>query len=72
MSADFAKEQPPAGHTLAPFEIVPVYTMAGAQYGSPDYVDNGCGMGREATLQLSTTACMQWELMAEAGTFLSI
>ena len=40
------------GHTLAPLDIVIVNTSAGARYGQPDYVDAGCGMGREATLYL--------------------
>ncbi len=33
-------------------EIVVVNTRAGAAYGGDDYVDAGCGMGREATLFL--------------------
>ncbi len=40
------------GHELAPKEIVVVNTRAGAAYGGDDYVDAGCGMGREATLYL--------------------
>jgi kynurenine formamidase len=39
-------------HTLAPLEIVLVNTSAGAAYGQPDYLNRGCGMGREATLFL--------------------
>jgi kynurenine formamidase len=42
------------GHTLRPLEIVLVNTAAGAQYGQPDYVSAGCGMGREATLYLTS------------------
>ena len=41
------------GHALKPLEIVVVNTSAGAKYGKPDYVDSGCGMGREATLYLT-------------------
>jgi len=41
------------GHTLKPLEIVLVNTAAGVKYGQPDYVDSGCGMGREATLYLT-------------------
>ena len=36
----------------SPLDIVLVNTSAGAAYGSPDYVNRGCGMGREATLYL--------------------
>ncbi len=39
-------------HRLQPFEIVLVNTAAGKCYGRPEYVDSGCGMGREATLWL--------------------
>jgi kynurenine formamidase len=31
-----------------------VNTAAGARYGQPDYVPTGCGMGREATLYLTS------------------
>jgi len=40
------------GHDLRPLEIVVVNTAAGARYGQDDFVDRGCGMGREATLYL--------------------
>jgi kynurenine formamidase len=40
------------GHTLAPLDIVLVNTRAGARLGHDDYVQAGCGMGREATLYL--------------------
>jgi kynurenine formamidase len=39
-------------HELKPLEIVVVNTRAGARYGKDDYVNSGCGMGREATLYL--------------------
>jgi kynurenine formamidase len=39
-------------HKLRPLEIVVVNTRAGARYGEEDYVNSGCGMGREATLYL--------------------
>jgi kynurenine formamidase len=42
------------GHTLKPLEIVVVNTRAGERYGHPDYVDSGCGMGRDATLHLAS------------------
>lgn len=40
------------GHDLQPLDIVVVNTSAGARYGEDDYVNTGCGMGREATLYL--------------------
>ena len=40
------------GHELRPLDIVLVNTAAGAAFGQPDYVDRGCGIGREATLHL--------------------
>jgi kynurenine formamidase len=40
------------GHRLAPLEIVLVNTRAGTTYGQMNYVETGCGMGREATLYL--------------------
>lgn len=39
-------------HKLSPFEIVLVNTAAGASYGQPEYLEKGCGIGREATLWL--------------------
>jgi kynurenine formamidase len=42
------------GHVLKPLDIVLVNTAAGARYGEPDYVSRGCGMGREATLYLTS------------------
>lgn len=38
------------GYTLNPFDIVLVNTAAGAKFGQPEYLDTGCGIGREATL----------------------
>ena len=52
-AAEIEAELARIGHRLAPLEIVLVNTAAGAKYGSPDYVDSGCGMGREATLYLA-------------------
>ena len=48
IEAEFAR----IGHTPQPLEIVVVNTAAGAAYGAPDYIDRGCGMGRDATLWL--------------------
>ena len=41
------------GHVLEPLDIVVVNTSAAARYGQPDYLDAGCGMGREATMYLT-------------------
>ncbi|MCY6382667.1 cyclase family protein [Hoeflea prorocentri] len=51
-AADVEAELARIGHDLQPLDIVVVNTAAGAQYGQPDYVSRGCGMGREATLYL--------------------
>ncbi|SFQ12052.1 cyclase family protein [Tranquillimonas alkanivorans] len=40
------------GHVLKPRDIVLVNTSAGARYGEADYLQRGCGMGRDATLHL--------------------
>ncbi|MCW5710698.1 cyclase family protein [Shinella sp.] len=42
------------GHELQPGDIVLVNTAAGARYGEDDYMVRGCGMGREATLYLTS------------------
>jgi kynurenine formamidase len=47
-----AECQPRIGHTLRPLEIVLVNTSAGAAFGKQEYINTGCGMGREATLHL--------------------
>ena len=49
---DVTDELARIGHNLNPLEIVLVNTRAGSRLGQPDYVDSGCGMGREATLFL--------------------
>lgn len=41
-----------SGHELKPLDIVLMNTRASAAYGTPTYVDSGCGFGREATLWL--------------------
>lgn len=40
-------------HDLRPLDVVLVNTGAAARYGQDDYLDSGCGMGREATLYLT-------------------
>ena len=55
VSADeIAIELQRIGHTLQPLDIVVVNTAAGKRYGQPDYVPTGCGMGRDATLYLTS------------------
>ena len=53
-AAEVEAELERIGHELAPLDIVVVNTAAGARYGAPDYVDRGCGMGRDATLYLTS------------------
>lgn len=50
---DVESELKRIGHVLRPLDIVLINTAAGAKYGEPDYVDSGCGMGRQATLYLT-------------------
>ena len=40
------------GHTLKPLDIILVNTKAGERYGKKNYIDSGCGFGRDATLYL--------------------
>lgn len=42
------------GHRLTPGDIVLINTRAGERYGEDDYVASGCGLGREATLYLTS------------------
>jgi kynurenine formamidase len=51
-AADVQAELARIGHDLKGGDIVVVNTRAGSRYGQPDYVESGCGMGREATLFL--------------------
>ena len=53
-AADVEAELERIGHDLQPLDIVVVNTSAGARYGEPDYLLKGCGMGREATLYLTS------------------
>jgi kynurenine formamidase len=53
-AAEVEAELARIGHKLEPLDIVVVNTAAGKKYGEPDYVDSGCGMGREATLYLTS------------------
>ncbi|WP_376093765.1 cyclase family protein [Roseomonas sp. CCTCC AB2023176] len=49
---DVRRELDRIGVALAPLDIVVVNTAAGRAYGQPDFLDRGCGIGREATLHL--------------------
>jgi kynurenine formamidase len=51
-AADIERELARIHHELKPLEIVVVNTRAGSRYGHDDYVNSGCGLGREATLYL--------------------
>ena len=42
------------GHDLKPFDIVLVNSRAGSRVGKDDYMSAGIGMGREATLYLTS------------------
>ena len=53
-AADVEAELERIGHQLKPLDIVVVNTSAGVRYGQPDYVPTGCGMGRDATLYLTS------------------
>ena len=53
-AADIEAELKRIHHTLNPLEIVVINTRAGARYGMDDYVNSGCGMGREATNYLTS------------------
>ncbi|HTP40448.1 MAG TPA: cyclase family protein [Steroidobacteraceae bacterium] len=51
-AADVQQELRRIGHELQPFDIVLVNTGAAGAYGGPNFVESGCGIGREATLYL--------------------
>ena len=52
--ADIEAELARIDHVLQPYDIVLVNTSAADAYGSDHYIDSGCGMGREATLYLTS------------------
>ena len=53
-AAEVEAELKRIGHEIQPGDIVVVNTSAGAKYGQDDYLASGCGMGREATLYLTS------------------
>ncbi len=54
-ATDVEAELKRIGHTLAPLEIVVVNTAPAKPTASPTMSMRGCGMGREATLYLTST-----------------
>ena len=53
-AAEVEAELARIGHALRPRDIVLVNTRAGTRYGEADYLASGCGMGRGATLFLTS------------------
>ncbi len=53
-AADVEAELQRIGHDLSPGDIVLVNTRAGEVFGQPEFIHAGCGMGREATLYLTS------------------
>src|SRR5207253_7943558 len=51
---DIEQELNRIGYDVKPYDIVLINTSAGARYGASDYTERGCGMGREATLFLTS------------------
>ncbi len=67
-ASDVESELRRIGHDLQPHDIVLVNTSAGRRFGESDYVEAGCGMGRDATLYLTSrgvrvtgTDCWSWD-----------
>jgi kynurenine formamidase len=54
-AADIEAELSRIGYVLQPFDIVLVNTSASSAYGGPNFVESGCGIGREATLFLTSS-----------------
>ena len=53
-AAEVEAELARIGHELKPFDIVLVNTRASSCIGTDEYMSAGCGMGREATLYLTS------------------
>jgi kynurenine formamidase len=53
-AAEVEAELERIGHGLKPFDIVLVNTRAASCIGTDEYLTAGCGMGREATLYLTS------------------
>jgi kynurenine formamidase len=52
--SDIEAELARIGYQLKPFDIVLINTSAGARYGQANYTQSGCGIGRDATLFLTS------------------
>ena len=70
-AAEVEAELKHIGHALKPFDIVLVNTRASECIGSDEYLTAGCGMGREATLYLTSRGVRVTGIDAWAGTRLS-
>jgi len=57
-AAEIEAELARVGHDLQPLDIVLVNTAASAAYGGPNYIDSGCGIGREGTNYLTGKGVM--------------
>jgi kynurenine formamidase len=53
-AAEVEAELKRIGHELKPFDIVLVNTRASERIGTDEYLTAGCGMGRKATLYLTS------------------
>ncbi len=53
-AAEVEAELKRIGHELKPFDIVLINTRAASCMGTDEYLTAGCGMGREATLYLTS------------------
>lgn len=51
-ASEMAERVGASRHDLRPLDIVLMNTRAAAAYGTPAYIDSGCGFGRDATLWL--------------------
>ena len=51
---DIDKELKRIDYEVKPYDIVLINTSAGERYGHDDYLLKGCGMGRDATLHLTS------------------
>src|SRR5690606_8324487 len=52
-AAEIEAELARIGHELQPLDIVVINTSAGAAYGKDEFLNKGCGVGREGTLYLT-------------------
>src|ERR1700751_2088020 len=67
-AAEVKAELSRIGNELKPFDIVLVNTRAASCIGSDEYLTAGCGMGRAATLYLTSRGVPVTAIMPGAGT----